>query len=76
MNLLFKSRSELKHHIINNKAKITNPMFLSELMELQNKFKNEVSLTLDQLMQADLDNALEIQRNSLGNEEITGGKAT
>ncbi|WP_195985324.1 helix-turn-helix transcriptional regulator [Clostridium sp. D33t1_170424_F3] len=57
------SRAEIKNYIESNGGNM-EPLFLSELMELQNAFKNEVCAILDQIMQADLDYVLNVKKGS------------
>lgn len=61
MHKLQVARADIKKHI-ETAGNVTEPRFLSELMELQNALKNDVSAILDQIMQADLDYALDVKK--------------
>lgn len=53
--LLQKCRAEIRSKVDNGSP--TDPLYLSDLMASQSSFKNEVSLLLDQLLQADMEAA-------------------
>ena len=57
----------------NNGGQVTDPLLLSDLMNLQNSLKNEVCAVLDKLMQADIDTAFEVKKEDL---EYSERKAT
>ena len=59
MHHLQSYRAEIRNHIENART-ITDPRFLSELMEKQNGLKANIANVLDELMQADLDYVLNI----------------
>lgn len=63
MHKLQVARADIKKHIETANS-ISEPNFLSALMEMQNALKNDVSAVLDQIMQADMDYVLGIKKEA------------
>lgn len=59
--VLREARSDIKKHIESSGENMQDPVYLSELMTLQNNLKNEVSAILDKLMQADMETAFKLK---------------
>lgn len=72
-SLLQDSRSKIRNAIDSCGGQVTDPLLLSDLMNLQNSLKNEVCAVLDKLMQADIDTAFEVKKEDL---EYSERKAT
>lgn len=72
-SLLQDSRAKIRNAIESCGGKVTDPLLLSDLMNLQNSLKNEVCAVLDKLMQADIDTAFEVKKEDL---EYSERKAT
>ncbi len=72
-SLLQDSRAKIRNAIDSCGGQVTDPLLLSELMNLQNSLKNEVCAVLDKLMQADIDTAFEVKKEDL---EYSERKAT
>ena len=72
-SLLQDSRAKIRNAIDSCGGKVTDPLLLSDLMNLQNSLKNEVCAVLDKLMQADIDTAFEVKKEDL---EYSERKAT
>lgn len=71
--LLQDSRAKIRNAIDSCGGQVTDPLLLSDLMNLQNSLKNEVCAVLDKLMQADIDTAFEVKKEDL---EYSERKAT
>ncbi len=61
------SRRDICKFTENKNADLSDPMDISKLMSLQNELKNNVSSILDQLLQADFENAF-YKRNGINTE--------
>lgn len=72
-SLLQDSRAKIRNAIDSCGGQVTDPLLLSDLMNLQNSLKNEVCAVLDKLMQADIDTAFEVKKEDL---EYSERKAT
>lgn len=72
-SLLQDSRAKIRNVIDSCGGQVTDPLLLSDLMNLQNSLKNEVCAVLDKLMQADIDTAFEVKKEDL---EYSERKAT
>lgn len=72
-SLLQDSRAKIRNAIDSCGGQVTEPLLLSDLMNLQNSLKNEVCAVLDKLMQADIDTAFEVKKEDL---EYSERKAT
>ena len=72
-SLLKDSRAKIRNAIDSCGGQVTDPLLLSDLMNLQNSLKNEVCAVLDKLMQADIDTAFEVKKEDL---EYSERKAT
>lgn len=72
-SLLQDSRAKIRNAIDSCGGQVTDPLLLSDLMNLQNSLKNEVCAVLDKLMQADIDTAFEVKKEDL---EYSEWKAT
>lgn len=72
-SLLQESRAKIRNAIDSCGGQVTDPLLLSDLMNLQNSLKNEVCAVLDKLMQADIDTAFEVKKEDL---EYSERKAT
>lgn len=72
-SLLQESRAKIRNTIDSCGGQVTDPLLLSDLMNLQNSLKNEVCAVLDKLMQADIDTAFEVKKEDL---EYSERKAT
>lgn len=72
-SLLQDSRAKIRNAIDSCGGQVTDPLLLSDLMNLQNSLKNEVCTVLDKLMQADIDTAFEVKKEDL---EYSERKAT
>lgn len=72
-SLLQDSRAKIRNAIDSCGGQVTDPLLLSDLMNLQNNLKNEVCAVLDKLMQADIDTAFEVKKEDL---EYSERKAT
>lgn len=72
-SLLRDSRAKIRNAIDSCGGQVTDPLLLSDLMNLQNSLKNEVCAVLDKLMQADIDTAFEVKKEDL---EYSERKAT
>ena len=68
-SVLQSSRAKIKNAIDSCAGQVTDPLLLSELMSMQNTFKNEVSALLDNLIQTDIETAFETNKISLENPE-------
>lgn len=68
-SLLQDSRAKIRNAIDSCGGQVTDPLLLSDLMNLQNSLKNEVCAVLDKLMQADIDTAFEVKKEDLGYSE-------
>lgn len=64
-SLLQDSRAKIRNAIDSCGGQVTDPLLLSDLMNLQNSLKNEVCAVLDKLMQADIDTAFEVKKEDL-----------
>lgn len=72
-SLLQDSRAKIRNAIDSCGGQVTDPLLLSDLMNLQNSLKNEVCAVLNKLMQADIDTAFEVKKEDL---EYSERKAT
>ena len=72
-SLLQDSRAKIRNAIDSCGGQVSDPLLLSDLMNLQNSLKNEVCAVLDKLMQADIDTAFEVKKEDL---EYSERKAT
>lgn len=72
-SLLQDSRAKIRNAIDSCGGQVTDPLLLSDLMNLQNSLKNEVCAVLDKLMQADIETAFEVKKEDL---EYSERKAT
>ena len=72
-SLLQDSRAKIRNAIDSCGGQVTDPLLLSDLMNLQNSLKNEVCAVLDKIMQADIDTAFEVKKEDL---EYSERKAT
>jgi transcriptional regulator with XRE-family HTH domain len=73
MHKIQTSRNEVKGRIERGGEHASDPLFLSEIMQLQNNLKNEVAALFDKLMQADMETAYELKKD--GKRESSKGSA-
>ncbi|GHV10424.1 hypothetical protein FACS1894217_15900 [Clostridia bacterium] len=63
MKSIREARNEIKGVIERGGERVQDPLFLSDLMAMQNNLKNEVSGIFDRLMQADMETAFELKKD-------------
>ena len=71
--LLQGSRAKIRNAIDSCDGQVTDPLLLSDLMNMQNSLKNEVCALLDKLMQADINTAFDVKKDDL---DLSERKAT
>ena len=71
--LLQDSRAKIRNAIDSCDGQVTDPLLLSDLMNMQNSLKNEVCALLDKLMQADINTAFDVKKDDI---DLSERKAT
>lgn len=66
-------RADIRHSIEASGGAVADPVALSDLMAKQSQLKNEISVLLDKLVQADMEIAFQIKRG--GNAGSSGASA-
>jgi transcriptional regulator with XRE-family HTH domain len=63
MKTIREARNDIKGLIERGGERIQDPLFLSDLMNMQNNLKNTVSGVFDRLMQADMETAFDLKKD-------------
>ena len=64
LSVLQSCRAQIKNAIDDCEGQVSDPLLLSNLIAMQNAFKNDVCTLLDKLMQADINSAFELKRQA------------